>query len=461
MAEETRRRFLARMGGLALGASAAGGILEGCGSKAADLARSPSSPATDWRLLSGGGAVARSRLDPTLGRRVVEVTSGRAGEEARLGLERTSPVSLRNQMLALWLKLDADTASDVSYAVVKVGSGTVAFENVADQEILKTGGAAPSAVATYLLSVIKPGEWTRITLGPPSFVGRQDTNIDPVDFDHLQDFEIAVAAGAGTQARYSFGGMEVIAGDPRFPHGVLSLTFDDGLSGPYTFARPVLERHNAAATAFVIHDLIEPALSNGLYLSLAQLHELQARGWEIAAHADRIADHNAYHGFAGLPTSRVIRDVEDEVAWLRSNGFNGSADIALPQGWFDQRVQGALVRHGRFQTVRTVDYRSVETLPVADPHRLRARLYDHTEAIGPLERPGSIMWQIEQVAQYGGWLILGFHNLVSRGAPGASVINEGSAILAADFAEIVAFASKRVPIRTIRQVWDSQRGHAR
>jgi peptidoglycan/xylan/chitin deacetylase (PgdA/CDA1 family) len=461
VAKESRRRFLARLGGLALGASGAGAMLDGCGSKAANLARSPSSPATDWRLLSSPGAVASSRWDPTLGRRVVQVTSGRAGEEARLGLERTSPVSLRNQMLALWLKVDADTAADVSYVVVKAGSGTVAFENVAYQEILNTGGAAPPAAMSYLLSVIKPGEWTRITLGPPSFVGRLDTNIDPVDFDDLRDFEIAVAAGPGTEARYSFGGMDVIAGDPRFPHGVLSLTFDDGLSGPYQFARPVLERYRAGATAFLIRDLIEPPRADGRYLSLTQLHELQARGWEIAAHANLIADHNAHLGFVGLPTSRVIRDVEDEVAWLRSSGFNGSADIALPQGWFDQRVQNVLVRYGRFQTVRTVDYRSVETLPVADPHRLRARLYNHTEAIGPPGLPGSIMWQIDQVARYGGWLILGFHNMVSRPNPTVPVINEGTAILATDFADIVAFASQRgVPMRTIRQVWDSHPGQA-
>jgi len=461
VAEESRRRFLARLGGLALGASGAAVMLDGCGSTAVDVARSPSSSAADWRLLSSPGAVASPRWDPTLGRRVVDVTSGRAGEEARLGRERTSPVSLRNQMLALWLKLDADTAADVSYVVVKAGSGTVAFENVAYQEILKTGGTAPSAAASYLLSVIKPGEWTRITLGPPSFIGRLDTNIDPVDFDHVRDFEIAVAANPGTEARYSFGGMDVIAGDPRFPHGVLSLTFDDGLAGPYQFARPVLERDNGRATAFIIRNLIEPPATNASYLTLAQLHELQARGWEIAAHADLLADHNAHLGFVSLPTKRVISDVEGEVAWLRSHGFNGSADIALPQGWFDQRVQDILVQYGRFQTIRTVDYRSVETLPVANPHRLRARLYDHTEAIGPPGLPGSIMWQIDEVARYGGWLILGFHNMVNRAESISTVpvINEGSAILDTDFAEIVAFAGQRgVPMRTIRQVWDSHPG---
>jgi hypothetical protein len=41
------------------------------------------------------------------------------------------------------------------------------------------------------------------------------------------------------------------------------------------------------------------------------------------------------------------------------------------------------------------------------------------------------------------------------------VINEGTAILATDFADIVAFASQRgVPMRTIRQVWDSHPGQA-
>lgn len=256
--------------------------------------------------------------------------------------------------------------------------------------------------------------------------------------------------------------MNVVEGDPRYPSGVVSFTFDDGLASQYRVAFPTLQAYGYPATAYVIRNLIG-SQDIGSYMSMDELADLSAHGWEIAAHADLIADHNAYLGFSGISPNQLITDVQQDAAWLSQSRFNGASDIALPQGYFDAEVSNVLKRYGHFTTVRTSDYRSIETRPLANPHRLRARMYDPTEPIGPATLPGSIAWRVERISRFGGWLILGFHDLLAPGGPGpvAPVINEGSAISGSNFQEVVAnVAARRVPVRTVGQVWASEPGAA-
>jgi peptidoglycan/xylan/chitin deacetylase (PgdA/CDA1 family) len=458
-----RRDFLQRVAGLAA-------LTGGIGSAVSACSLAPPTPRVadvrhlgDWQLLASPGAQVLSRHDAALDRQVVEIGTASDGSEARFICERSHPVNLSNRVLKLWIKVDAASASDLAYVAVKVGSGLVAFENFAYEEVLATGGPSQAREA-YLLSTIKPGEWTPLTLGAASFVGLNLGNTGPVDFEMLEDFELAVAAIPGGRATVSFGGLEVLDGDPRYPHGVVSITFDDGLSSPFRLGLPALAAHQFPATAFVIRDLIGPGTAdNGSYLSDGQLRTLAGHGWEIAAHANLIADHNTHLGFVGLSRAALISDVEREVAWLTASGFNGARDIALPQGWFDTEVIRVLKEYGHFQTVRTVDFRTIETLPVADPWRLRARLYDPTVPIGPPSRVGSFQWRVDQISRYGGWLILGFHDMTSRraNAHAAPIVNEGSAILDTDFRALIDHIAQRgVPVRTIRQVWDTHPGQA-
>ncbi len=64
--------------------------------------------------------------------------------------------------------------------------------------------------------------------------------------------------------------------------GMVSLTFDDGLSSVYSEAYPVLKRHNLKATVGMVVNRITSG--NDDYISLQEAHELQDAGWEIASH---------------------------------------------------------------------------------------------------------------------------------------------------------------------------------
>jgi peptidoglycan/xylan/chitin deacetylase (PgdA/CDA1 family) len=361
--------------------------------------------------------------------------------------------------MRFWLRIDSQGAHDIQYLTVKVGSGDTAFINLAYQEILGVGGPRHARDA-YLQSIFKPGTWTAITLGPPSFAGIGDENFSYVNWDQLQDFELALAALPGSRASFELGGFEVLPGDPRFRDGVVSFTFDDGLSSPYRLGFPILRAYGMPATAYVIRDLIGTGTASDSYMSQSQLAELTRHGWEIAAHANTIADHNGHLGFAGLPLGRVSADVRDEVAWLRASGYSGARDLALPQGWFTAPLIRRLRAAGHFRTIRTVDYRSVETTPPADPLALRARVYDPTQKIGPRTHPGSALWLVDQVARYGGWLILGFHDMSSHAESSeAPIVNEGTAIVQHDFAAIVEHVHRRgVPVQTVGEVYEMGRG---
>lgn len=144
---------------------AADTALAGCSPVANALAMgSPGTP-DRWHLLASPGATVKLFHDPSRHTRVVRVVTGTAGAEARLVIERVPPVSLRNRILRFWVKIDEATAADVVFVYIKVGSGKHAFDNLGYQQILAPGGPSSASIA-YLLSTIKPGEWTPVTLGP-------------------------------------------------------------------------------------------------------------------------------------------------------------------------------------------------------------------------------------------------------------------------------------------------------
>jgi peptidoglycan/xylan/chitin deacetylase (PgdA/CDA1 family) len=395
-----------------------------------------------WALVRSPGAELRHSYSAAIQRQVREVVTAANGSEARLALLRGKPVDLKNNVLRFWVRVPSQTARSVATITVKLGSGPTPFGSFSYQEIV-----VPDGGSGYLLSTVKPDVWTPITIGPPSMVGVGD---GVVDYTAVQDLEIAATAVRGVRASLQFGGVDVVKRSRAFPHGVVSITFDDGLASPFRLAYPLLARHGFPATAYVIRQ----ALGTALYMTRAQAHQLHGAGWEIAAHANLLANHNARIGMVGLPAGRALRDWRTQRQWLLHSGFGG-ADFAYPKGYFDPSLLAELRHFGHFATARSCDFRSVETLPVANPLALRCHLYDHTVQVGPSSRPGTILWRIDQVRRYGGWLILGFHDLVSSTGNGRAipVVNEGSAITVPQFTEIVNhLAAVKIPVRTVDQV---------
>jgi peptidoglycan/xylan/chitin deacetylase (PgdA/CDA1 family) len=342
-------------------------------------------------------------------------------------------------MLRVWLRLDPRTIGRLATVGLVVGSGVRAFDR-----------QAAATLADYTSSDtgtewVKPGEWAGITLKPASFENRNGV----IDWAHVRDVEFTVSDRGRGGTNVDFGGFDVLPATSSPPLGLVSFTFDDGFRGVVNNARPALAEHGFVGTAYIIRDLITPGES-GTYMSPTDLHALQDSGWEIAAHADRLAVHNAHDGLLSLPLREVRRDWENERRYLHAGGFNGQRDFAYPQGYFDLSILAMARQH--WVAAASTFGRSIETVPPADRYRLRRTFCYPGSRVGPPTSPGTIEWLVEQTSRYGGWLILGFHDIVSEGPT-----SESDAVNVTLLRQIAHYvASRNLTVKTVGQVLDHQ-----
>lgn len=275
--------------------------------------------------------------------------------------------------------------------------------------------------------LVQSGSWIPITfsLGTARQTGRPDPRrIDSAGW-YVED------AGRGP-VRFSWGGLAVI--DTPEP-GLVSFTFDDGYDEHARVAAPLMARHGLRGTAYVMPDQIG---TQG-YMTLAELASLRDRfGWDVAAH----------HAvpFTDFPRDELERTILGVRRFLTVNGFSPGADhLALPLGKHDtERVLPLVRKH--FRTTRIAGA-GPETLPPADPHRLRVL---NVLASTP---PDTVEDWARRAQRYGEWAILMFHFLVENPQKETEYSIE-------NFRQVVdRVHAVGVPVRTVSDVW-SQWGEA-
>ncbi len=183
-----------------------------------------------------------------------------------------------------------------------------------------------------------------------------------------------------------------VATQPSPRAGALSITFDDGVEDQW-LAAEILAEHRLRGTAYIIPRLIG---SVG-FLGLDQLHEMHDRfGWEIAGH----------HGtpLTEMTPRQLDRALLGVRRYLEAHGFeSGAHHFAYPLGKID-RGDSLRIARRVFATGRLAGS-GPETLPPADPHKLRVLNVLNTTP------PDEIVKRAQQAIQEGAWLILMFHKL--------------------------------------------------
>jgi peptidoglycan/xylan/chitin deacetylase (PgdA/CDA1 family) len=285
---------------------------------------------------------------------------------------------------------------------------------------------------------IADGEWATMTISwgdlvnnfAPGTITRNKVNF--VEFRFEDD-------GAGPVTFH----VNEIAAVPQPGTGVVSIVFDDGWQSTYTRARPNLDRYGYRATAVIIRDLIGTAN----YLTLAQTRALQTNsGWDIGAHANTVADHNA--GFANLEDSVVETDLQGIKRWLIENGFKRRDLFAWPQGSFT--ASQMIIARRFFNGIRgTTGGRGgatgpQETFPPGENGRLR------TWVVGSTATAAEAETALSQCATHKSWLIISFHELVASGAEGGLQTNE-----AAFKAIVEKIAASGLAVKTVAEVLES------
>jgi peptidoglycan/xylan/chitin deacetylase (PgdA/CDA1 family) len=301
----------------------------------------------------GGGSAAGSVIDlndPTPGlisTQSVKVTTnglGGAGRVDRSGLT----ADLSGRSLVLWLTVD--DPSKLKLISLYFGSAGLASEWQWDIE---------ASYDQFFLA----GVPARITVPFTAFgsvTGSPDRGALAFLRLHVQDRSTGPVtvrlSGIGAQ-------VEPVAGACVF-------TWDDSYAVQLT-AQRILDRHAMPSTFYTIADAVGQPGS----LSLAQLQALQSAGSEVACHAFTTAAHNTVGGFTGLTADALEAEYIGIKEWAVSNGFRGLDHLAYPQGKTSDMVLAMTRRY--FTSARTTLQRGKETMPPADPHRIRIRGLDN------------------------------------------------------------------------------------
>lgn len=137
----------------------------------------------------------------------------------------------------------------------------------------------------------------------------------------------------------------------RLPHGIVALSFDDGLEGVYRHVYPALVRHGLPATVFLVADTLTGAhpevdwidgVAPGSLraMSLEQVHEMAADGITFASHSSCHLD------LTSLDPERCEADLLHSREVLEDVLGSRVRELAYPRGRHGSAVRAAARRAG-------------------------------------------------------------------------------------------------------------------
>lgn len=376
-------------------------------------------PSHGWTA-SGATAADDTTTSGFLGTQSLKMTTNGAGGSGRVEKASLATFDISKVSIAVLIRVADMTKINVLQA--RIGSGAAA------------GWQATLYAPTSVQQALNSGVWTWLTFD----VANASTIGTPPALNACTYIAIQASDLSAGAAVINIGAIKLIPKPSTiFPNGVVSLAFDDGYVEHYTTAKPYLDKYGFAATEYPICDLVA---SGGQYCSIAQLQELQNNsGWEIQAHAARLADHNAAGGFSSLTAAQLDAEARDMMAWASANGFPVPWHHAYPQGYYNNTVKSVMGQY--FAASRTIDFMpcSMEMMPSIKPMEIRCQPFDTRST-------ATFTGLIDQAYANGDWLILYTHKVVASGATGTQ-------ILTANFQTVVDYLNtKGIPVRTVGDV---------
>lgn len=202
-------------------------------------------------------------------------------------------------------------------------------------------------------------------------------------------------------------------------------TFDDGSSGVYNYAYPILNAKGLIGTTWACKDLAtseDPA-----FMTPTQLTALYNAGWDISNHTVNHVD-----DVTTLTRAQKISEYQDNITWLNSLGFTRSSPHACyPMGIYDNELLSILPTIG-VKSGRTTVH-GIQPEPVEDIYRLK------TVAVGRDTKVSYVKGVIDQAIATGSNVIFMFHDV----APSPCLTGPDSTIVisTSNLTEIVNYVS--------------------
>lgn len=325
-----------------------------------------------WEKQSGDGSLLENdTVNFRSGRQSVKLT----GDKTECWAGKTFPADLLNKQLVLDIFVQDVTGLKSVDLVMDTGTNWHSY----------FGYSVPAGT-------LKNG-WNRITLVPSAFYR---LGAEPPPHSRLagiKRWRIKLVPVQGRKAAVSFDTLQAVPSP--LERGAVTLTFDDGYTGVYHGAKPIMDKFGFAGVAYVITDLVGAPGR----MTVDQLKSLQDLGWDIASHTKG-------HKFlvSGKPADGEIEsELAESQKWLVNNGFpRGSRHLSSPGGEFNDNVLSTVKKY--YASHRTI-MEEKEICPPADPYMLKVRNIINSTPVNAVKG-----W-VDQAASNKEWLILVFHNI--------------------------------------------------
>jgi peptidoglycan/xylan/chitin deacetylase (PgdA/CDA1 family) len=294
---------------------------------------------------------------------------------------------------------------------------------------------------------MRDGEWYAITLplGGAVIQGGSAPALNA-----LNSFKISIYDNGSSPITLQFGGFGYITRQTKYPNGVVTIRFDDLFASNLTKAAPILDKYGYRASSYAIAEtLYNHATFGPTYATLDQARKLEEQhGWEICSHAYTAAVHNQVanqggtgnKGYQAYATSAQLDDMRRCRDYLRSQGFRGAQHFAWPQGAWDETAR--LSAKQVFSSVMTLAHANDETVPVADPTRIRC--YAPPSSVTGAQ----LTAEVDKAKAGKEWLTVLFHDI-------ADIVTNSVQISTAAFQTFVDYLnSQGVAVRLASEVLD-------
>lgn len=223
--------------------------------------------------------------------------------------------------------------------------------------------------------------------------GRTTLNNAAPDLADLGTIRVDVTGTGVTQAVVYWGGIGFADVQNLYPAGVITLLFPGGRRSVLTQAKPYMDRRGYAGTIPIVTETLrDPGTYAATHLTLAEAHVLEdMSGWEIvtSAHSKTVADQTANQGGTGTkgytayPTAAQAADMNAAKTYLYAQGFRSPDLLHYPQGAWDAPAR--LNAKAIFGLAVTDNQPGTnETLPVADPAKVRATRFTSSTTLGQM-----------------------------------------------------------------------------
>ena len=332
--------------------------------------------------------------------------------------------------IRLWVYLDADpaTVSAVKLQVSPVTNPGITYSM--GRYFMWTGSA----------SSLKKG-WNLFTLAQSDFTSTASGGISPSWSEPMLRARIQLVGASGQRPTASFDDLRCgVVAQP-----VVLLSFKNGTSGQYANAAPVLGAAGFPGTAFIDSGDVDKTGQ----MTLAQLQEIYAAGWDVGNHSDSSAQ------LTSMTLAEARAALTQCETYLENNGMPRAArQVAYVDGQYNDTVLQAMHDTGMQSgtTITALSIHTLQALPMDNPFVIPSwdagLLINGTGSI-PAGGVAAVEARIDEAIAKGAPIELIFHDVSAAGTT-----SSGYTVSKDDLATICAYLKQLgVPVVTISKLY--------